>query len=235
MRARHNHTVDSLIISADDYGYAPGYDRGILEAAATGAIDAVSVMVGRGGGDPWALAGTGVEVGLHLELARLPFREGLAGEAGCRAATATLGSQLEGFERAFGRPPAFLDGHHHCHATPGLAAVVACAAAERRIAVRSVDERHRNLLRSVGVATPDLLVGRTDEAEPALPAEIKDLLLGDEAPGGVVEWMTHPGHPDPRAGSAYDAGRARDLSLLTELRGQAALRRLRATHAVALA
>ena len=37
-----------LIISADDYGYSPAYDEGILEAAEAEAIDAVSVLVRRG-------------------------------------------------------------------------------------------------------------------------------------------------------------------------------------------
>src|SRR4051794_88448 len=36
-----------LIITADDYGYSPRYDEGIVEAAGAGAVDSVSVMVTR--------------------------------------------------------------------------------------------------------------------------------------------------------------------------------------------
>src|SRR5436190_52649 len=57
-----------LIITADDYGYARGYDEGIVEAAGAGALDAVSAMVLREGIEPKPLLGTGTEIGLHLEL-----------------------------------------------------------------------------------------------------------------------------------------------------------------------
>lgn len=223
-----------LIISADDYGYAPAYDRGILEAAAAGAVDAVSAMVRRGPLDAGALVATGVEVGLHLELGPAGGTEAFADEVERESARASLAMQLDEFEDAFGRPAAFLDGHHHCHATAGLAGVVARLAAERGLPVRSVDEPHRRLLRRVGVATPDLLVGRLRENEPALPGAIEALLLGDEAPGGIVEWMVHPGHADAAAGSGYDAGREQDLRLLGDLLDSGPLRALRATHAGAL-
>ena len=59
-----------LIITADDYGYSPRYDAGIVEAAGAGAVDSVSVMVTRDGLDPGPLVETGVEAGLHLELPR---------------------------------------------------------------------------------------------------------------------------------------------------------------------
>ena len=79
----------NLIISADDYGYAPAYDRGILEAARAGAVDAVSVMVDRGPLDTASLLATGVELGVHIEL-----------EAGSSRADAER--QLDAFEAALG-------------------------------------------------------------------------------------------------------------------------------------
>ena len=191
-----------LIISADDYGYAPGYDRGILEAARAGAIDAASAMVLRRC-DPAPLLDTGTEIGLHLEIGR---------DAPRAEAEHELGRQLLEFERLFKRPPAFIDGHHHCHAMPHAAAVVAGAAAAAGIPVRSVSEGHRSLLRAEGVATPDLLVGRLGPEEPARPAEL------DRLPGGVTEWMVHPGHADPAIGSAFDAEREEDLALLLAFR-----------------
>ena len=200
-----------LIITADDYGYAPGYNRGILEVANAGAVDAVSVMVGRRGCEPGPLLESGVEVGLHLEL------PGERPEA-----------QLERFQRLFGHPPGFLDGHHHCHARGAAAAEIARMAAARRLPVRSVNPEHRDLLRSLGVATPDRLIGRLRASEPELPA----LLAGrDPVPAGVTEWMVHPGYPDARSGSSYDVAREHDLNLLLRVRlGQAERR----THAEAL-
>jgi predicted glycoside hydrolase/deacetylase ChbG (UPF0249 family) len=205
--------MPSLIITADDYGYAPGYDEGIAEAARAGAIDAVSAMVTRYPPDPASLAESGVAIGLHLDLEHGP-----------------LDDQLSAFERLFGRPPTHLDGHHHCHRTGPAAIAVANLARELNLPVRSVDARHRRLLRCKGVATPDRLVGRSAEAEPALPDEVAEMLQG-AGPNVITEWMTHPGHPDRSAGSTYDAGREEDLRLLLELSGNPLLRTVRTTHA----
>jgi predicted glycoside hydrolase/deacetylase ChbG (UPF0249 family) len=221
--------VQHLIISADDYGYAPAYDRGILEAARAEAIDSASVMVGMVG--PAAVASllaTNVEIGLHVAIP-LAFRALTAAQV-----REHLEMELTSFERVFERPPAFLDGHHHCHAGHGVAATIGRLAAERDLPVRSVNPAHRRLLRGLGVATPDLLVGRIKQTEPAVPPEIQALLVGDQVPDGVVEWMTHPGHPDPDSGSSYDSGRLQDLRLLMDLREELPLRRLRASHALAL-
>jgi predicted glycoside hydrolase/deacetylase ChbG (UPF0249 family) len=226
----------ALIITADDYGYRRSYDGGILEAAQAGALDAVSAMVLRKGCDPVPLLETGVEVGLHLELPewRGDLRHS-AGPGDREAAIAALSNQLRRFGKLFGRPPAHLDGHYHCHAAPGLAAAVGRVAREQRLPVRSVTARHRRLLRCQGVPTPDRLVGRLDEDEPALPAEIRAVARGEgELPPGVTEWMVHPGRSDPASGSAYDRGRAEELDLLLRLGLAPALAAARTTHLVAL-
>jgi predicted glycoside hydrolase/deacetylase ChbG (UPF0249 family) len=179
-----------LIVTADDYGYSPRYNQGILAAAEAGALDSVGAMVTRAWCDPGPLVRTGVEVGLHMT------RE------------APLEGQLEMFGRLFGAPPGYIDGHHHCHAAEDLAEAVAAAALELGIPVRSVSEEHRRGLRDAGVRTPDRLVGRLEADEPALPA-----ILG-RLPAGSTEWMVHPGLADPTVGSAYDAARGEDLELL---------------------
>ena len=198
-----------LVIVADDYGYAGAYDDGILAAVRAQAVDAVGVMVLR---DPpaeillEACAEAQIDVGLHLE----------------SLADASLNTQLDAFRRLFGRPPAYVDGHHHCHAAdPDTARHVALAALEHGIPVRAVGEGHRALLRGLGVATADRLVGRLDEAEPLVPEEI-DALLAGTGLSGATEWMVHPG----RAGgpSSYDAGRERDLEELLRLGDRASWR-----------
>ncbi len=214
--------MQHLIITADDYGYSPAYDAGILKAARAGAVDAVSVMVRRGPLDVPSLLATGVEVGLHLEL-----------KPGSARAAAEL--QLDAFEAAFARRPAFLDGHHHAHAAPGIAMTVGQLAAERGLVTRSVDEGHRRLLRRLGVPTPDLLVGRLGESEPAMPPELEAMMIGEWGPAArVVEWMAHPGHTDRASGSTFDAGREQDLRLLLDLLDSGPLRGLRGTHCAAL-
>ena len=205
--------MPGLIITADDFGYVASYDAGIAQAARAGAIDAVSAMVTRYEPDAETLAGSGVEAGLHLDLERSSLEE-----------------QLWAFEAAFGVPPAYLDGHHHCHARGAPAVAVAALARERGLPVRSVDARHRRLLRCKGVATPDRLVGRVSERDPAVPDEIAGLRDG-AGPDGVTEWMVHPGHADPATGSDYDRGREEDLRVLLALADDPHLREIRTTHA----
>lgn len=228
----------ALIVVADDYGRSRRYDAGILAAAEAGAIDAASVMIERDC-ELERLAASGVAIGLHLEL------DGWSGEPGARRrarpadreeALRLLAAQLDRFERLLGRPPAHLDGHHHCHAAPGLGAAIARAAAELALPLRSVSPAHRRTLRCLGAPTPDRLVGRLAESAPALPAELAPLVAGSGGlPPGVSEWMVHPGYRDPGAGSAYDRGREEDLELLLELAARAEIRCVRATHAAALA
>lgn len=217
----------ALVIVADDYGYCASYDRGIAESAAAGAVDAVSVMVGEGRDvDPEPLLSAAVGTGLHLELSWLR-PGGRASQAERERALEDLGRQLDLFASLFGRQASFLNGHRHCHAAPGLAAALARVAREHRLPVRSVSPRHRRLLRCVGVPTPDRLLGRYEEARPAMPAELQSLLDGGVPPPGLSEWMVHPGYRDPACGSSYDAGREEDLRLLAELRSQEPLRGLR--------
>jgi predicted glycoside hydrolase/deacetylase ChbG (UPF0249 family) len=234
-RIDEDDAITKLIITADDYGYSRRYDAGILAAAGEGLVDAVSAMVGREGLEPGPLLETGVEIGLHLELGPLSGGD-RADDADRRRAAGAIDAQVERFAGLFGRPPAYLDGHRHVHAHPGLGVVVADAAARRSLPVRSIDPRHRRLLRCRGVATPDLLIGRLSESEPALPAELA-AAGGSGGEGGaglpaVIEWMVHPGEPDAGAGSSYDAGRAEDLALLRSFRVPAGIRR--ATHRAAL-
>jgi predicted glycoside hydrolase/deacetylase ChbG (UPF0249 family) len=198
----------NLIITADDFGYRPSYDAGILEAVAAGAVDAVSVMVGQVGEVPEALRDSGAALGVHLQaMAEDGLRRG------------DVESQLGLFRELVGREPDYVDGHHHCHAVGEVAAVVAEIAATGGLPVRSVDEGHRRLLRAAGVRTPDLLIGRYEEGQPVLPAELESL------PGGWTEWMVHPGHPAGDRESDYDAGREEDLRALLTLRLPTGVRR----------
>src|SRR5215208_3600575 len=153
----------ALIITADDYGYSPRYDDGIVEAVRAGAVDSVSVMVTRNRLHPEPLVEAGVETGLHLDLPPELTEEERAGPRERDAALRSLSEQLDAFETVMGQPPAYLDGHHHCHAHAGLGTAVAREARRRGLPVRSIDATHRRTLRREGVTTPDRLVGRYSE------------------------------------------------------------------------
>ncbi len=217
-----------LIITADDYGYSPRYDEGILAAAEAGALDAVSVMVGREGMDATPLLASGVGIGLHLELG-YGADAGRASAAERDSAAIALERQCERFGELFGRPPDHLDSHHHGHAREGLGVLVSNFATARGLPVRSVSPRHRRLLRCRGVRTPDLLIGRLSEAEAELPAELRS----PEGLPAVTEWMVHPGGRDSALGSSFDGGREEDLKLLLRWSPPPGLRR--SGHAEALA
>jgi predicted glycoside hydrolase/deacetylase ChbG (UPF0249 family) len=194
-----------LVITADDWGYWPSYNEGILEAIQMGAIDSVSAMVDREYCEADPLLESGVEIGLHIEF------EGRWGPRSGAPARTSLRVQLERFGDIFGRWPAFLNGHHHCHARPELATPVFQMAQQIAAPVRSVNPDHRQWLRERGIDTPDLLIGRTESKQPAEPQELRNL------GAGVTEWVTHPGHPDKESGSNYDKARQEDLALLQKV------------------
>jgi predicted glycoside hydrolase/deacetylase ChbG (UPF0249 family) len=206
-----------LIVNADDWGYSPRYNAGILEAARAGALDAVSAMVLRSACEPEPLLECEVEVGLHLET------------------TAAPGRQVLEFERLFGRPPSHLDGHHHCHAEAPLSAAVEELARQLDVPVRPVDDRHRDRMRERGIATVERTIGRLSEREPVLPAALVAARREGSLAPETTEWIVHPGYRDPELRSGYDRGREEDLELLLELAGDEMLRRARTTHREALA
>ena len=214
-----------LVITADDWGYSPRYNAGIEGAARAGAIDAVSALVLRPACDPAPLLECGVEVGLHLE----PPRFG-----GHRELLQAPRRQAEAFETTFGAPPAFIDGHHHCHAALPMATAAEDVAVELGVPLRAVGEDHRFRLEERGIACTDRLTGRQRETEPALPRLLAEALRSGAMPWGITEWAVHPGERDPDSGSSYDAGREEDLALLLWLADDEALTAARATHRVAL-
>lgn len=219
------------MITADDYGCRPAYDEGILTAARVGAVDSVSAFALRSALGPEPLLETGVEIGLHLELGA----EGDSARADATeraAAAAAIAEQYGAFAQRFRQPPAYLDGHRHGHARDGLGIVLSDFAVAHDLPVRSIGERHRRLLRCRGVPTPDLLIGRTHESEPPLPAELAAGADAIAALPPVVEWMTHPGRRDPEARSRYDRGREVDLELLLGWQAPESLQR--STHRAAL-
>ena len=130
-----------LALCADDYGLAPGIDRGILQLLAAGRLTAVSCLVN---GPGWPAAAPALRevpaaIGLHLNLTegrplapalaahwpQLPPLPRLIALAHLRrlplaAIRAEWRAQLDAFEQARGAPPAHLDGHQHVHHLPGL-------------------------------------------------------------------------------------------------------------------
>jgi predicted glycoside hydrolase/deacetylase ChbG (UPF0249 family) len=135
-------TARRIWLCADDYGIAPGVNRGIRELIARGRLNATSAMVvapsfNKGEVDALRSAGRAA-IGLHLTLTA-PFHPltdfttlrggrfltltNVLGMAMARRLDRTalereIAAQLLAFAEAFGRPPDFIDGHQHVHLFP---------------------------------------------------------------------------------------------------------------------
>ncbi len=134
-------------LCADDYGMAPGVNDAIRQLIASRRINATSVMTAAnylGGGEAEALAKLNkgekrAALGLHVTLTApftpltadfaptrdgrfLPLNDMMRAAMTRRLRPALLAieiaAQMRAFEKAFGRPPDFLDGHQHVQLLP---------------------------------------------------------------------------------------------------------------------
>lgn len=137
-----------VVLCADDFGMNPAIDTGIIRLAQQGRLSAASCLT-RGltfASNASALAGTGVQLGLHLNFTEplgqagrgvpsggpdggapglyLPLpvliRRAYLRSLNKQALLAQIHDQLDGFEDAFGRGPDFVDGHQHVHQLPQI-------------------------------------------------------------------------------------------------------------------
>jgi hypothetical protein len=207
--------VKRLVVNADDLGYDPAIDRGILEAHARGLVTSATAMVET----PFARAALRdaprtLGLGLHAVL------DPALGRA---AAEAALRRQLERFEALRGAPPDHLDSHKHAHAAPAVLAAVAAVAAERGLPVRALDPAMRETLRALGVPTTDHFLG--DAALRPAWTEATLLAALSSLPEGTTELMAHPGYAPSHAVTSFGREREVELRALASPAARAALRR----------
>jgi predicted glycoside hydrolase/deacetylase ChbG (UPF0249 family) len=152
-----------------------------------------------------------------------------------------IGAQAERLRRFAGRPPVYFDGHHHVHELPVVREVVAELAAEgvlpavTRVTAepagvrRSVpgDRFRRQILDAMGRRAASLFARRALPANDALFGTFVDpgrvagfpwaAHLSHLPAAGVIEWMVHPGRPDPtlRGLDPYVEGRVVEWRALT--------------------
>jgi predicted glycoside hydrolase/deacetylase ChbG (UPF0249 family) len=133
-----------IILCADDYGISPAVSGAIRDLLSRRRINATSVMMAApsmdaAGAAALIAAANGAAIGLHLTLtapfeplshAYEPLRHGafLSLPAMLRRAhlrllkperiAVEIARQFAAFTVAFGRPPDFVDGHHHVHLLP---------------------------------------------------------------------------------------------------------------------
>ncbi len=193
-----------LVVNADDLGYDPEIDRGILEAHSRGIVTSATAMVETPfAAEALSRAPRSLGVGLHA----------VVDPGGGRAtAEGALRRQLERFEALRGLPPTHLDSHKHAHARPEILEAFAAVAVERDLPVRAIDAPMREALRARGVLAADAFLG--DAAR--RPAWTREALLAALAlvREGVTELMAHPGHAPSHARTSFGVERELELDAL---------------------
>ncbi|KAM6155628.1 carbohydrate deacetylase [Rhynchocyon petersi] len=141
-----------LVVTADDFGYCPRRDEGIVEAFLAGTVTSVSLLVNGAAAESAAELARrhNIPTGLHANLSEGlpvgPARHGASsllgpegfflGKMGFREAVAAgkvalpqvqeeLEAQLSRFRELLGRDPTHVDGHQHVHVLPGVCQVFA--------------------------------------------------------------------------------------------------------------
>ncbi len=164
----------NVTLCADDFGLADGVSRGIVELAEMGRLTATGAMTNmpgwrRAAGDLKPLNGR-IAVGLHLNLTTgsplgpMPqlapsgtfpvlkdlLRKALKRQIQPQEIVAEIERQLDAFEEAHGKPPAFVDGHQHVHVLPGIRQALIQVLKERgyagRLWLRNPSDRMASIL-----------------------------------------------------------------------------------------
>ena len=173
------------MLCADDYALSPGVSSAIRDLIDRERLSATSCMTLT---PFWADHASWLtpyadraDIGLHLTLTdhqplgrmprtapdgRLPplavlMRRAFTGHLDAAEIDAELNRQLDAFEQAFGRPPAFIDGHQHVHQLPVVRSAVMRAFETRfkgrQIYVRLCHDSAASIIKR-GIAIPKTLL-----------------------------------------------------------------------------
>ena len=114
-----------LIVNADDFGYSPGVNQGIIQSHVQGIVTSTSLMV-RGAAIDLAVQYCRdhplLSVGLHLDFGEWIFRNGewralytVVPLEDLRLVEAEIDRQLKQFRTLLQREPSHIDSHQHVH------------------------------------------------------------------------------------------------------------------------
>lgn len=202
-----------LLVNADDLGYDPAIDRGLLEAHARGIVTSATAMVDTPFAErALAEAPASLDLGLHAVVPP---------GAGAAELEDLLAAQLARFRALRGAPPSHLDSHKHAHAAPEALAAFAAAARREGVPLRALDAAMRSRLRSEGVLATDAFLGDAALRPCWTPARLAAALAA--LPPGRVELMCHPGYAPSHARTRFAAEREVELAALCEPAARSAL------------
>jgi predicted glycoside hydrolase/deacetylase ChbG (UPF0249 family) len=260
----------SLIVTADDFGIGRATSEGIIRAHLHGPVTATSMMTVTGDHARVSVGlladAPNLDVGLHIVLTNCGEKPIMArqssglvdrngefhsnGKLWMRAFTGKLdrlgiadeiAAQTEMFHKLVGRPPAYVDGHHHAHQLPivrealldvmghDLLPRITRITTEpdrikrkvgsvrlKRKAARFIGKKAADRFSKSWVWTNDAFFGMLSEGDlrRAFPW---DRYLAALPETGAIEWVVHPGLPDEtlEGRDDYRAARATELEALT--------------------
>jgi chitin disaccharide deacetylase len=211
--------VKHLIVNADDFGYWPSVNRGIVESHVRGVLTSASLMVtGHAVEEAAAFAREhpGLSVGLHFDVSGEDERDFPTGDVA--TVRAELGRQLEEFERLLGRPPTHVDSHRHVHREEHLFPVF-----RELLEPLGIPLRGDGRVCYVGGFYAQWEWGVSDLAHVSVDAFLR--VLREEVADGWTELGCHPGYADGLR-SVYCSEREEELRTLTDPRLPEALREL---------
>jgi predicted glycoside hydrolase/deacetylase ChbG (UPF0249 family) len=233
--------VIRLIVNADDFGFTPDVNAGIVDAHCGGVLTATTLMAnGDAFDDAVRLAKQTptLDIGAHLVLVKghslldgrpLPETPGRLLAVLARGGLdvyAELKAQIEKIQAA-GLPVSHLDSHKHTHLTPGVFRAVVRLADEFAIPwvrlplesiYRFASPFYRRLVRGKNVRITDHFLGF--KLTGLLTEETFAQAL-DKLEDGTTEFMCHPAYLGPelrQARTRLKESRLRELEALTSPR-----------------
>jgi chitin disaccharide deacetylase len=223
-----------LIVNADDFGYSPGVNAGVIRAHEQGIVTSASLMVLRPGAAEaaaYARRNRGFSLGIHLDLGEWIPREGHEGDwetvyevvplEDFDTVDAEVQRQLARFRELVGSDPTHVDSHQHVHTQVQPLVGVAFGRVAREL---SIPLRHRAL----DVSYCGDLYGQTTAGSPMAEAitveNLIEILRGLQP--GVTELACHPGEGDD-LGSLYREEREQEVRILCDPRVRETIERER--------
>jgi predicted glycoside hydrolase/deacetylase ChbG (UPF0249 family) len=268
----HINPPRALVVTADDFGFGVPTSRGIVRAHQIGVVTSTSLMAVTGdhasASVPLLADAPDLEVGVHLVVtgrAQKPLiatpSSGLVSRDGNfhsltfllwlalrkkidrSAIFDEIAAQARRCTQLLGRPPAYVDGHHHAHQLPVIREALIDAIKGgvlppiARCTVESSDIRksvtgcllRRNIMNRLGVAALPLFHGAGIKTNDSCFGMISTADLQTPFPWsrylphlpstGCVEWFVHPGELDSTliGRDTYLAGRALELKAFESL------------------
>jgi predicted glycoside hydrolase/deacetylase ChbG (UPF0249 family) len=208
--------VRLLIVNADDFGYATGVNRGIVDCHVRGIVTSTSLMVtGHAVTEAVELANehSALSIGLHWDVWGEDEREfDLDDETAIRD---EFERQLEEFQRLLGRMPTHVDTHRHAHRKWGGRLMPLFT---ELVAPLGVPLRDDGRVGFVGDFYGQWEWKVTNLEYISVPSLQR--LLREKVGDGWTELSCHPGYASPDYSSVYYSEREVEVRTLTDPRAR---------------